>query len=424
MRENENSQAEYLSARLALEALRSGVPNSESVLALGTTQTKIVERFTSLLDIARDRNLSETPGGMLVGGGFGSGKSHVLEYLAQLARSKNFVVSKIVISKETPLHNATAVFRAAVADARVPGRPGSAIDEITADLDFNSQAYIEFYDWMHSTGKSLDHRLAASLRLFEHYKGDEEFVDKVIQFWAGEPFSISEMRKRLREAGWLEDYILKSAKEIELSRDRFVFLSRLIRAAGYSGWVLLIDEVELIGRYSLIQRARSYAEVKRWMQGLTSHPSAPLVSVLTTVDDFEGEVLHGKDDYNKLPEKLLAKEKLEYTELAREARVGMNILAKNQIAIHEPDKAELDATYDAIKSIHAEAFHWSPPEIVGLERLPSNRMRQYVRAWINEWDLIYLDPTYKPDTMVTEVEIDYGDDHDNDDSSDSSSDGN
>jgi len=401
-----------LTARMALEALRSGVPNSESVLALGTTQTEIIDQFNQLLGNAKGGIPSSVPRGMLIGGGFGSGKSHVLEYLAQLARSHNFVVSKIVVSKETPLHNPTAVFRAAIADAKVPGRPGSAIDEIAMSLDFNSQGYSEFYRWLHTSGESLDHRLAASLRLFEHYSGDEEFADRVTQFWAGEPFAISEMRKRLREAGWLEDYRLKSTKEVELSRDRFIFVSRLIRAAGYSGWVLLIDEVELIGRYSLIQRARSYAEVKRWMDGSKIDPSVPLIAVLTTVDDFEGEVLAGKDDYNQLPERLLAKEKIEYTQLASEARAGMNILAKNQVLLNSPDDAELDATYEAIRKIHAEAFGWDPPEIAGLERLPSNRMRQYVRAWINEWDLIHLYPSYSPDTIVIPVEIDYGEDRD------------
>ncbi len=410
-----------LTARRALEALRSGVPNSESVLSLGTTQTEVVERFNILLARSADEDLSDAPGGMLIGGGFGSGKSHVLEYLAQLGRSQNFVVSKIVISKETPLNNPAAVFRAAIADARVPGRPGSAIDEIATAIDFNSTTYADFYRWLHTQGMQLDQRLSASLRLFEHYSGDEEFADKVTQFWAGEPLAISEVRKRLREAGWLEDYSLKAQKEVDLCRDRFLFVSRLIRAAGYSGWVILIDEVELIGRYSLIQRARSYAEIKRWMEGSSVDPLAPLVAVLTTVDDFEGEVLAGRQDYTKLPDKLLAKEKLEYTQLAEEARVGMNMLAKDQILLHSPGSAELDATYAAIRAIHGEAFGWRPPEISGLERLPSNRMRQYVRAWINEWDLIYLDPTYQPETTVTEVEIDYAEDRDLADSSDSTS---
>ena len=37
-------------------------------------------------------------------------------------------------------------------------------------------------------------------------------------------------------------------------------------------------------------------------------------------------------------------------------------------------------------------------------------MRQYVRAWINEWDLIRLDPDYRPATQVIEVSSDYRED--------------
>lgn len=407
-----------LTARRALEALRSGVPNSESVLTLGTSQPHVVERFSELMENAMGGSSDRAWGGMLVGGGFGSGKSHVLEYLAQLALSKNFVVSKLVISKETPLHNLPSVFRSAIAGAKVPGRPGFVIDEIAAALDFSSESYSKFYQWLHDAGRKLDHRLAASLRLIEHYSGDEDFADRVIQFWSGEPFAISEIRKRLREAGFSDDYSLRTTKEVDLSRDRFIFVSRLIEAAGFSGWILLIDEVELIGRYSLIQRARSYAEIKKWMEGFSGDPETPLAAVLTTVDDFESEVLAGKDDYNQLPAKLLAKEKIEYTQLSVDARAGMNILANQQIVLNAPDNATLDATYQAIRQIHSEAFGWNPPEVAGLERLPSNRMRQYVRAWINEWDLLYLEPGYRPDTTVAAVEIEYDEDHDLSETSD------
>jgi hypothetical protein len=37
-------------------------------------------------------------------------------------------------------------------------------------------------------------------------------------------------------------------------------------------------------------------------------------------------------------------------------------------------------------------------------------MRQYVRAWINEWDLVRLDPRYQPDTVTVEITSDYRED--------------
>ena len=46
------------------------------------------------------------------------------------------------------------------------------------------------------------------------------------------------------------------------------------------------------------------------------------------------------------------------------------------------------------------------------ERLGATRMRQYVRAWINEWDLVRLDPDFRPDTVAADIVTDYTEDAD------------
>ena len=44
--------------------------------------------------------------------------------------------------------------------------------------------------------------------------------------------------------------------------------------------------------------------------------------------------------------------------------------------------------------------------MAGLERLGTTRMRQYVRAWINEWDLVRLDPEFTPRSEVVDHALD------------------
>ena len=39
-------------------------------------------------------------------------------------------------------------------------------------------------------------------------------------------------------------------------------------------------------------------------------------------------------------------------------------------------------------------------------------MRQYVRRWINEWDLKRLDPDYRARTIVADLAMDYSEDPD------------
>lgn len=251
--------------RRAIEALRSGVPNRDAVLALGSTQEEIERRFEEKLEVAR----SGLPaGGLLVGGDFGSGKSHLLEYLRHRALNEGFVASKVVVSKETPLHDPAKVYRAAIAGAAVPGRRGSALAEIAAaPRAFDPRAYDEFARWVNSRASGLDERFAATLYLYERLGDDAEFMDRIVRFWSGDPIGVADLRRRLREIGEPATWTFGTVAARELALQRFRFSARLMAAAGFAGWVILFDEVELIGRYSLLQRARSYAELARWVAG-------------------------------------------------------------------------------------------------------------------------------------------------------------
>lgn len=73
---------------------------------------------------------------------------------------------------------------------------------------------------------------------------------------------------------------------------------------------------------------------------------------------------------------------------------------------------ELKQAYDRVRELHGRAFDWQPPDVVGLERLGATRMRQYVRTWINEWDLVRLDPGFRPQTELVDVPVDYREDPD------------
>jgi hypothetical protein len=406
--------------RRALEALRAGVPNRDAVTVLGSLQVGVEDRFSQLLDSVdklaagapAGGPAGPAPGGMLVGGGFGAGKSHVLEHLAHVALSRGFVVSKVVISKETPLHDPAKVFRAAIEEALVPGRPGSAIDEIAAAVEPDSPAYAELYRWTHSDGAPLDSRFAATLFLYEYARGDAEFADRIVRFWAGDPLPVADLRRRLKETGAAATYRLAGIKERDLSVQRFRFVSRLVQAAGFAGWVILLDEVELIGRYTILQRAKSYGEVARWVRGERDDPAAPLCAVLTTVDDYEAQVLVGKNDAELVPKRLRMKGTVEDEIAASQAEMGMRIIEREQVQLQPPGRDELDRIYAKLKQIHAEAYGWDPPDVAGIERLPSNRMRQYVRAWISEWDLRRLDPTYQPDIGVAALAVDFSEDAD------------
>ncbi len=399
--------ATRLTARRAVEALRSGVPSRDAVAALGSGQADIEERFHRLLDGAGAPVPRGGGRGLLLGGGFGAGKSHVLEHLAHLALQRDFAVSRVVVSKETPLYDPVKVLRVAADSAVLPSGATGAVAEVAAGLDPDTPAHVELLRWASSGRAPVDERFAVTLSLLPRVAAtDGDFAERIVRFWAGDGLGVAELRRHAKEAGEGRP-ALAAVPARELARQRFRFLARLFVAGGCSGWVLLFDEVELIGRYAPLQRGRSYAELAGWLRPDKEDPSSPLVSVLAMTDDFDAAVLTAKDDLTKVPERLRRKQTPEYDDLAAAAELGMRAIERQMVLLRSPDADELDAAYSRLQALHGEAFGWDPPEVSGLERLGATRMRQYVRAWINEWDLVRLDPDFRSDTEVVDVATRY-----------------
>lgn len=398
--------------RRALEALRNGVPNRDAVRVLGCGQTAVTERFRQQLDaMDGDVNVDRQARGMLIGGDFGAGKSHVLEYLKHMALEEKFVCSHIVISKETPLYDPAKLYAAAVEAAVAHGVPGYALHELSFSLRQDTQPYAEFFQWANRKGGDLSPVFPATLLLHERLRSDPELLEKVRGFWAGERLLIGDLRAGMRQIGQAATYHLRSVPAKDLPLQRFKFAARLMRAAGFRGWVLLLDEVELIGRYSRLQRARSYAQLARWMGWLETdqYPGVSAVAAITT--DFGSAVLQGKGDLDYIRPQLESRDTDEYRLLASRAETGMRIIEREAVPLSPPDEAVLHQTYETLKLIHGRAYDWPPPDITGGDgRLVTRRarpMRSYVRRWINEWDLrrIYPDELVRLEEM--EVTTDY-----------------
>ncbi len=385
--------------RRAIEALRCGVPNQDAVRALGSAQPELEGRFRKQLQAVKESIAGgKQAEGILVNGDFGSGKSHLLERFQQIALDENFVCSKIVTSKETPLYDPAKVYRAAIDSAAIPGRRGAALPAIAVNLKFDSPAYADFFNWVHHPDVVLSSRFAATLYVYEYARGEEEVRDRILRFWAGERIGIAELKSWVKDVGEAATYKIDKVNTKELALQRYFFLSRLMVAAGYAGWVLLIDEVELIGRYSLRQRARSYAEVARWMGKLEGFSVPGLIGVLSVASDFEEAVLQERHDEEKIPNKLgAAGDQLAVSQAER----GMQVIRRDKAMLEKPDQNTIHETFQKLHSIYSSAYGWQPPLDYTLPD-PTARMRQHIKRWITGWDLMRLYPAYQPRVEIRE----------------------
>jgi hypothetical protein len=205
-------------------------------------------------------------------------------------------------------------------------------------------------------------------------------------------------------------YRLKSIPLRQFALERFVFAPRLILSAGYSGWVLLIDEVELIGRYSLLQRGKSYAELARWLGHLERDQYPGLATVAAITDDFDVAVLKEKGDRELIAPKLRSKQTDELALVAASAERGMRLIEREAVMLKTPDAKVLETAYARLKEVHAKAYSWDPPDIAPAERTIRRPMRSHIRRWINEWDLKRLYPGSDVTTEEQELRPTYAED--------------
>ena len=175
----------------AIEALRAGVPNRDAVRALGSSQPAVEDRFEETLTAVR-QGFENGRGaeGVLFAGDFGSGKSHLLEYLQHVALEKGFVCCKVVISRETPLYDAVRIYDAAIQSAKVPEWSGNILSAIAKNLEFESPEYDDFKRWAFDPNTSPNSRFATSMYIFQQGAGGRypEISDRILQLGGRESY--------------------------------------------------------------------------------------------------------------------------------------------------------------------------------------------------------------------------------------------
>ncbi len=410
-----HSEESVISCRRALEALRSGVPNRDAVRILGCNQPRAEGRFNELLTKAVDAD--DPPDGalgMLVSGDFGAGKSHLLTHLEQQALSRGFVCSKVAISKETPLYDLGKVFKSAVENGQMPERSGRLIEELGQSLDLDSVAYADFFQWANRAAEAgiLNPMFPASLMVYERSQ-DLELNGDIETFWAGERIKVSRVKDGLRQIGQHGTYSFSAPKAAELPPQWLRFATKLIKGAGCKGWVVLLDEIELIGSYSLLQRGRSYAELARWMGRVVSEKYPGLVVVVTVTGDFASAVISpdGKKDHDYVGPKLHSSR---YKDVVPRAETGMRLLERECLPLTPPVDSDVRETVERLREIYSTAYRWDAPaldqEVGGAGY--RNRMRYKVRSAINEWDLRRFYPDSKPEIEGAEYRPAYAEDKD------------
>lgn len=366
--------------RRVVEALRSGVPSRSVCQVFPMGRQAYLARFNSILEDIGSNGTG--PGLYVFSGDYGEGKTHLLLAMARCAEDKNFVVSFLNLSKETPFDKLHKVYPKLVAGTNLPGSRQPGFERLLSGLKPGSHtaesvlAYVE---------ENLHPKLYAVVRNYvEGTKVEEN--SRLYEDLAGLFIGMAEL-KAIHRLNFGVPLSIRPFRVTSDIMDYFRFLDYLFRATGHAGWVILLDEVELLGKLGRTARAKAYQNIAQ----LTSDAFLRhTVFVFSVASAFYTDVFDLRKDPEVLPP--LVADRLGESAGAAVTR-GIEVLgAQHRLApLGEP---EVDAILSEVIRIHARAYAWTPPESAkdAVKKYFSGdvRLRSKIRAAVQYLDVAYL----------------------------------
>ena len=363
-------------ARHIIEALRSGIPSRAVGQYFSEARPRMMKEISARLDMVCNEGKSN---GMVVCGKYGEGKTHLLNTVFNLAHSNHMVVSLLSLSKETPMDKLYLIYQKIIQNTYLPMRQQPGFMHELEKLSANSPIANEMQLY---AAKQLE--TDKLYYLFRSYLNTEDSDEKFLlqadlegDFVANAP--LKKIYRRIFNQPVKYNVNFTKTKHCG---DYFSFMSHLFTQMGYHGWVILIDETELMGRLGKKARLNAYRNMARF---LLPEPSLEAVfSIFPLSASYVEDVIEGKREHENL--------EAVYPEEPEPIRTVLDLLVKSpQLA--PLTKEEIQQVLYKIQEFHGKAYAWtpnlSPATLLGATQSGGYLLRTKIRAAIEFLDQLY-----------------------------------
>ncbi len=364
-------------ARHIIEALRSGISSRAVGQYFSEARPKIMKEISDRLDMVCEQGKS---GGMIISGKYGEGKTHLLNTVFNLAHSNHMVVSYISLSKETPMDKLYLVYEKIIRNTYLPQRkqPGFMfeLEKLSAGSEVANEMLL--YAAKQLETDKLYYLFRSYLRTED---ADEKFLlqaDLEGDFVANAP--LKKIYRRIFNEPVKYNVNFTKTK---YCGDYFSFMSHLFTQMGYHGWVILIDETELMGRLSKKARLNAY----RNMAGFLLPEKCPesTFSMFALSASYQEDVIEGKHEYENLEEI--------YPQEQEPIRTVLDLLGKAPQLL-PLTREEIHEVLYKIQDFHGKAYEWTPnlslASLVDATQSGGYLLRTKIRSAIEFLDQLYL----------------------------------
>ena len=365
-----------IEARHIIEALRSGIPSRAVGQYFSEARPKVIRKISDRLDMVCEQGKSN---GMIISGKYGEGKTHLLNTVFNLAHSNNMVVSYLSLSKETPVDKLYLVYQKLIQNTYLPKRQQPGFMHELEKISANSPVANEMLLY---AAKQLE--TDKLYYLFRSYLNTEDSDEKFLlqadlegDFIANAP--LKKIYKRIFNQP--VKYNVNFTKTKHCS-DYFAFMSHLFIQMGYHGWVVLIDETELMGRLSKKARLNAYRNMANFL--LPDRCPEATFSIFALSASYAEDVIEAKHEYENLA--------LIYPEEQEPARTVLDLLSRAPQLL-PLTRDEIHEILYKIQDFHGRAYEWTPnlsiDSLAEATQSGGYLLRTKIRAAIEFLDQLY-----------------------------------
>lgn len=371
-----------------VESLRAGIPTRASTRELPDMRASLTELVKQDLEqLAQDH----TPQGRLIWGAYGQGKTHTLTTIEHVALDLGFAVSRISLSREVSCHHLFNFYGRVAAAIHTPE---SQILGIQRSLD--KKAPGDLPNSQIQNPERYVHSLPAFI-LEDYFYTTGEEQDLLYGDLMGTRITMPDL-KRIHRACRGEP-LPKFEATFGLKKHASAYFGVMADAltwCGYQGWVILIDEVELIGRLGKIGRLDAYRNLN-WLLNWSRTMPYPIYTVGVVASSLRTDVWFRNDsarqvknDRHQIPE--LAAQKL-----GQESQAEMNRFFDTAIGKHCPtteplSQHQLSSLLESLVELHQIAYAWKAQLDIHnlIQHIGDRPVRTHIRTALEALDIEYV----------------------------------
>lgn len=366
-----------------LKALHNGnVPSYERAKHIMCGHEEERDKILEELQYIKFKSNNKAHSGFkMIYGPYGSGKSFLCEVLKEDVLNSDFVVSEVVISKNTQLHNLETVYNKIMAGLRTNEfREFSAfriiienwIEKIKEDIlnKFNLDPdenegdeevlIIKLKDELAYELQRANTTNASIINAIRSFamallQGDNNLAQKSITWFAGDDIS-TETKKEIGVKGKVD------------KSNVFDFLNTLlyiIRNSGYSGLFVVIDEVETVRKERKDVRYQAYENL-RLLIDMVSKDNLPGCYLLFT----------GTDELIEAEEKGIKEHDALYTRLEQIKLGDIRVLEQPLIRLTRFNTEQLIEVSKKVRNIHSLVYNWDAQD-----KISDSFIKDYVESF-------------------------------------------